>query len=478
MGGQENLSPITYNPSPKMQVTQVALRPTPASEAAGRPSLTPELLAASGARYSRNNEGLEAILSKIDPENLDKSVDSIFRMVDYGHASIADMAPVAMFIDGVSQWLAYYLWTLCPVAGGQESSTRYIRLAADNVIAPELLGIPENLRGEWQSLIAETFAAYEKAVTLWEGIAARDPDVARIPKSLLDDSSDKAAKAVARMRRNYGFDRARNFLPLAVSTNVMLVMSARAWVTLCQHLLSHALPEAQKLGELVRAELELSAPRLLKHAVARDSMRIGMQTEDEAVRTLAARVEEITEAVPGAFLEVMTPAGAGDFSSDLQFHDNRYAWIGPHLRRTAVRFGWQAVGFAEIRDLNRHRTGTKYCPLVPQGFYGALDECPESENTAREELEKLAEIGRRASRRALELLGEGDASYVYWPVLGTQFPFEHTTTADKFIYEAELRTGTGAHFRYAAHLREVLALWYDRFPATRGLILEGSAEPE
>ena len=36
-----------------MNVTQVALRPTPASEAAGRPSLTPELLAASGARYSR-----------------------------------------------------------------------------------------------------------------------------------------------------------------------------------------------------------------------------------------------------------------------------------------------------------------------------------------------------------------------------------------------------------------------------------------
>ncbi len=48
-----------------MKVTQVALRPTPASDAAGRPALTPELLAASGARYSRSNEGLEAILSRI-----------------------------------------------------------------------------------------------------------------------------------------------------------------------------------------------------------------------------------------------------------------------------------------------------------------------------------------------------------------------------------------------------------------------------
>src|SRR4028119_1453434 len=105
-----------------MKVTQVAVCPTEAAREAGRPALTPELLAASGARYSRNNEGLEAILSKIDPNNLDKSVDGIFKMIDYGHQSIADMAPVALFLDGISLWLAYFVWTLVPTAGGQESS--------------------------------------------------------------------------------------------------------------------------------------------------------------------------------------------------------------------------------------------------------------------------------------------------------------------------------------------------------------------
>ena len=117
-----------------MKITQVSLCPSEAATKAGRPVLTPELLAASGARYSRNNEGLEAILSKIDPANLEKSVDGIFKMVDYGHQSIADMVPVAMFIDGVSIWMAYYIWTLCPTAGGQESSTR-------------LPGSPQNLGG-------------------------------------------------------------------------------------------------------------------------------------------------------------------------------------------------------------------------------------------------------------------------------------------------------------------------------------------
>jgi hypothetical protein len=63
-------------------------------------------------------------------------------------------------------------------------------------------------------------------------------------------------------------------------------------------------------------------------------------------------------------------------------------------------------------------------------------------------------------------------------LLGTQVAFEHTTGADKFIYEAELRTGLGAHFRYARHLHDALTLWYDRFPETRGLVLEGASEPE
>ena len=66
------------------------------------PALTPELLAATGARYSRSADGLNAILARIDPQRLDASVDSIFRMLDYGHQSIADMVPVALFIDGVS----------------------------------------------------------------------------------------------------------------------------------------------------------------------------------------------------------------------------------------------------------------------------------------------------------------------------------------------------------------------------------------
>ena len=251
-----------------MKVTQVAIRPTEQSNLAGRPALTPELLAASGARYSRNNEGLDAILAKIDPNNLDKSVDGIFKMIDYGHQSIADMVPVALFIDGISMWLAYFLWAISPTAGGQESSTRYIAFDESALIDADTLGIPESDRPAWHTTMAEAFQATQKALDFWEAQFTADPSIARIPSALLADTSDKAKKQVGRMRRNFGFDRARYFLPTACRTNVMQIMSARAWVQVCQQLLSHPLPEAQQCGELIRGELELlSAPRMLRHAV-------------------------------------------------------------------------------------------------------------------------------------------------------------------------------------------------------------------
>ncbi len=471
-------------------MTQVALRPTEASARAGRPALTPELLAASGARYSRNNEGLESILSKIDPNNLEKSVDSIFRMVDYGHQSIADMVPVAMFIDNISIWLAYYLWTLCPTAGGQESSTRYIKISIDGLISPETLGIPTKNIPEWRQLMEECFQAYQTSLNIWEEIANNDPQAMGIPQSLLNDTSEFAKKKVTRMRRNYAFDRARYFLPVTASTNVMLIMSARGWVNVCQCLLSHGLPEAKLLGEMIRSELQMAAPRLLKHAThTKPNQKAIAQEFDKIVQMAKSRgpfseKSVLFHEVAGVpHLSVMLPDGVSqkEIAKDLAYHANRYAPVGNALQRTSVRFGWSGVSFAEIRDLNRHRTGTKYCPQVPKGFYFALDQIPSGSiwhNLKEASLIKDAQIGIHASAKALGFLKEGDPTYIYWSLLGTEYLFEHATTADKFIYEAELRTGLGAHFRYAKHLRDVLALWYQQFPLTKGLVLEGGAEPE
>ncbi len=325
----------------------------------------------------------------------------------------------------------------------------------------------------------QCFDAYQAALRIWDSLAEENPRLMGIPQSLLNDPSDSAQKRVQRMKRNYSFDRARCFLPVAAATNVMLVMSARGWVSLCQNLLSHALPECRRLGELVRDELQISAPRMLKHAQATESNQRALARDFEKLVALAQK-SPLEEESAKPMLSLLRPEGTSqqEITEDLASHANRYAPVGNSLQRVGVRFGWSAIGFAEIRDLNRHRTGAKYCPQVPKGFYSALDQIPANAGEQKVNLLKQVETGRGATAKASRLLCDAVPTYIYWSVLGTEYPFEHLTTADKFIYEAELRTGTGAHYRYAKHLRDILALWYEQFPATKGLILEGSAEPE
>jgi thymidylate synthase ThyX len=468
-----------------MKVTQVSICPTQASKDAGKPALTPELLAASGARYSRNNEGLDAIISKIDPDNPDASVDSIFKMLDYGHASIADMAPVAIFMDKISIFMAYYLWSVCPTAGGQESSTRYVNY---NESLPDFdeLGIPEDQREDLQNYINESFEQYNKAIEFWERVGRENPEMMKIPASVLNDNSEMGVKKKERMIRNFAFDRSRYFIPSCCETNMMMVMSARGWSQLCTRLLSHYLPEANKLGQLIVDELNLVVPRVTKHATEKPSYYKGIRQEfDDKVRYSC----DVFDSTRGFDEDFFSPDGDGGFWSDvttgveekdLAFHDNRYAYIGDSIRMTPVRFWWTRVSFAEIRDFNRHRTGEKFCSLIPVGFYGAQEQAIELGLWAahKKELSEIVKVGKRHSKKALQKLQESNPFYIYFTSLGTEFHFEHVTTADKFIYEVELRTGVGAHYRYAHLLRETMKRWYAKYPETKGLILEGSAEPE
>src|SRR5687768_18230196 len=131
-----------------MRITGLAIVPPPT--AADLPKVTPELLASVLARYSRSNEGIHAILAKVDLANPDASIDRILKFVDYGHASIGGLTGgLAVALDGVSMWLAYKIFEIAQMADGQESSTRYITMDADNVPSAAELGIPDDLASHW-----------------------------------------------------------------------------------------------------------------------------------------------------------------------------------------------------------------------------------------------------------------------------------------------------------------------------------------
>lgn len=448
-----------------MKVTGIALVPPPA--AAALPKVTPELLASVLARYSRSNEGIEAILGKVDLANPDESIDRILKFVDYGHASIGGLTGgLAVALDGISMWLAWKLFEVAQMADGQESSTRYITMEAAHLPGAEELGVPEDLAPRWRAVLARAFAAYHAEYARLDQLGRDRPELVRVPP-------DAKPAVVARLRKNFALDRARYFIPLAARTNVGLVQSARMWAVTLKQLDSLPQPEARSAARLIRDELVKLTPRLMRHSSAERSYeeqarqelayscRLGL--ERLSVAPLADEVWVRVDAAAPPWLREEQPVAEA-----LRHRANRYGHQGTATRRMRVTFAWNNLALAELRDLNRHRTGHRWTPLIQAGFYLP----PE-----------VASAGHRAlleEQAALtgELLRRGSAAYPYSLLLGAQTPFEHATQADKFIYEAELRTGLGAHFRYAEHLSAALRAFFAEVPDARAWVVEGTAEPE
>lgn len=448
-----------------MKVTGLAIVPPPT--AAGSPQVTPELLASVLARYSRSNEGLAKILEKVDVVHPDESIDRILRFVDYGHASIGGLTGgLAVAVDDVSMWLAYKLFEISPMADGQESSTRYIAMDAANVPAPEELGIPADLASRWRDLVGRAFAAYHAEYARLEELGKAEAERVRVPK-------DAKPAVVTRIRRNYALDRARYFVPFATRTNLALVQTARMWAQTVRHLDSLPQPEARAAAAAIRTELLKFSPRLMRHSQAEPSfLEQARQELADSVRLGRERLAAVPLA-DAAWVKVDrdTPPWLAETQSvvdGLRHRANRYGQCGSAIRRMRVTFAWNNLAIAELRDLNRHRTGHRYTPLVQAGFY------------LPPEVPRAPHAPLLADQCALtrELLERGSPAYVYSLLLGAQTPFEHSTHADKFIYEAELRTGMGAHFRYAEHLGAALREFFTLVPEARAWVVEGTAEPE
>lgn len=450
---------------PRMRITGLALVPPPT--AADLPKVTPELLASVLARYSRSNQGIAAILSKVDLANPDASIDRILSFVDYGHASIGGLTGgLAVALDDVSMWLAYKLFELSTMADGQESSTRYITMDAANLPTPEELGIPADLAPRWRDLMARSFAAYNSEYARLDALATADPSLVRLPP-------DAKPAVVTRLRKNYALDRARYFIPLATRTNVGLVQSSRMWAATVKHLDSLPHPEAKAAAKLIRDELLKISPRLMRHSSAEKSYIA--QAEQELAASCALGLARLSSARLAdevwVHVDRATPPFLPESQSvgeSLRHRANRYGYQGTATRRMRVSFAWNNMAVAELRDLNRHRTGHRYTPLIQAGFY------------LPPEISAAPHAALLADQLALtrELMQRGLPAYVYSLLLGAQTPFEHSTHADKFIYEAELRTGMGAHFRYAEHLSAVLREFFQQVPEARDHVVEGTAEPE
>ncbi|MCU0608896.1 MAG: FAD-dependent thymidylate synthase [Chitinispirillaceae bacterium] len=448
----------------------LALGITPPPGAKNNPAVTPELLASCLARYSRSNRGIDTILDSIDWNDPDKSVDAIFRFVDYGHASIAGMTGgIAVVVDNCSMFLAYKLFELSRYCDGQESSTRYIKLDKSALPRAQDIGIPDELIPEWEAFMSLSFDCYHDVYEKLDAAALENPGIVRVP----DGASDKV---VDRLRKNYALDRARYFIPFATRTNAAYVMTARAWAEVIRQLDSLDLPEAHACAAGLRAEIEKFVPRLIRHSMPDEaSVYQARAMSGCAIGHIAASGVPTERRADEVFISVdrKTPAFLSDlpsFASAFDYKKTRYSTTGVAGKRIMVRAAWNNMAIAELRDLNRHRTGFRFSPLAPVGFY-----LPEG--VSHEKLGLLLDKKKTVLQKLAAHPAAGPA-YVYGLLLGTQVTFEHSTHLDNFIYEIELRTGMGAHFRYAEHLaaahERLVAVMQEVGP----FIKVGTAEPE
>lgn len=414
-----------------MKVISVNLEGNQRSQDA--PSLSPEALAAIAARYSRSADGFDQLYSKyrsqLESGSEAEAIDSIFKFIDYGHASIGDMVPLPFFIDGVSMYLAYYLFSICPLAGGQETSTRYV----SQVTPMSASYLPEDLHDLYSMSVDTT--SYQESFSVWKKIA----------DSLFETERDK---------KNFAFDRSRYYLSFSTLTNVMLVQSGREWARVVRLLRSHYLPEFQELGDRIAEQLEIVAPRIAKHATSCDAFSGYLLDE-------CANSWYPSDMVLGGrwYTESEVNIKGRNVLNSLKFHTHRYSPFGHGVRLSQARFNIVGITVAELRDVNRHRPVEKFVNFFPIGFYGAsdrlfidVDSGVTSESAVFSQLLQL----QQQAKKLIELVKGVDPKYApYLMPLGTQVSMHCSCSLAQLIYMIELRTGKGTHFRYRAHFLEL-----------------------
>jgi thymidylate synthase ThyX len=289
------------------------------------------------ARYSRSNEGLATILSKVDIANPDASIDRILKFVDYGHASIGGLTGgLAIALDDVSMWLAYKVFEIAQMADGQESSTRYITMTPTSLPEPANIGIPDDLADRWRAVMAKAFASYNSEYARLDQLGMEKPELVRVPK-------DAKPAVVTRLRKNYALDRARYFIPFATRTNLGLVQSSRMWAQTVKHLDSLPQPEARAAAKLIRDELLKQSPRLMRHSSAEASYQ--EQARQELAASFKMGLERLSAAPLADQTWVHVDRATAPFlpevqtmAESLRSRSNRYGQHGTASRRARVVF--------------------------------------------------------------------------------------------------------------------------------------------
>lgn len=254
--------------------------------AIGGLALPPEAAAYGLARYSRSDQPAKATFADI-AEKIVTGGEAVKKFLEmfyfqYGHASIADLAHVAMAVENISILAAIEVVDE-PLWDGQERSTRYQHFSAKAMYTPKSILRSARLRKQYQTGIGYLMSEYKKLYAeLLAEIRAQNP----LPKNYPEGTY----KAVTRAR---AFDIARYLLPMATLTSVGQITSGRTLEKMISRLYSCHYGEVREVADDLKRACQKSAFNPFSREIQKTLAQAITTARDRELVTQLRRIKKI-----------------------------------------------------------------------------------------------------------------------------------------------------------------------------------------
>ena len=480
-------------------------------------NLNPEVVGAALARYSRAPTGLKETVVRefLNPDgtpNEVKGTELIDRVVNkYGDESVAELAVAPLCIENVSNLMTKIIED-CRIGGSPiEESTRYVlydvkRDEQWRYVRPESImksGLAEAYV-QTMDFLFETYAGLVEPMqnffrkklpaSTFKIEVERDGRVAMAGSNDLENDKEKRAHRLA-----YGFtirsaacDVIRCILPVSTKANMGLVGNGRFYSGLITKLLSQELDEGWLLAENIRKALDTQIPTFIRRAsknnyLAENQSRIRefsialfkdipIQTVPEVV-LIEDRVEDYTINLlaniifPYVQHSTMQIRNIVRSLSEEKRNEILSTVIGK--RRTkrdqpprAFEYGYPinfdvVTGFAEYRDLQRHRMLTQQRQDMDVSLGYSVPE--EIEEMGQGEVAQ--ECFERAESLHSDLIKAGlvrEAQYA--PLFNHFIRWNMGMNLRELGHLTELRSQKAGHPKYRRTVQVMARLYMDRHP--------------
>ncbi len=424
-------------------------------------NVPPEILAYGMAKYSRSKQSLEDNLRELSGDQAEKFLQTFY--FDYGHASIADLAHIAVAIEDISILAAMDIVDE-PLWDGQERSTRYQNFDRSSYYCPQAVHPAYDL------ITQELFDLYrhiqEQSLAM---LTDQYPKPATIPE-----------KRYARTMRARAFDIARYCLPLNTLTSLGQITSARVLEQQIRRLMASFLPELQEIAHELkesiakRPAIDLSQsgnkqplmPTLVKYTEA-DSYRLALRNIFEPlaqkIPSLPSTNVELTFQPPlldSQVAQLLYAYGHVSYRSCLAYVQDlsnaekqellslAFSERGTHdewprlMRQAPLQFD-MVVDIGAFRDFNRHRRVQKISQQINPNLLFAI---PEPLIQARAEGNFVTSLTNHYSR--LSSLDLPTQLVPYLLPLAHKRRFLMSMDLPEAAYIIELRSRSQGHFSY------------------------------